>query len=133
VPATPPLNKLAASLSDIRERHRERHRPTGFGFVFADRIDYLDPAKWDAVTEGSSLFNQRHVLRVIEEHGPENIQPRYALLFRAHKPVAAVAAQIVRLTGHQFQRQGPAARERKRDRLLRHVLVPAKAAGSHLR
>lgn len=36
-PSHNPLRRLASSLRDLRDRHRERHRPTGFGFVFADR------------------------------------------------------------------------------------------------
>src|SRR5258708_2432634 len=90
-----PLRKLASSLRDFKGRHRDRHRPTGFGFVFSDRIDYLDPVRWDAVTKGSSAFLKRDVLRVIEDHGPENIETRYAMVFRDEQAVAAVAVQIV--------------------------------------
>src|SRR2546421_9791061 len=42
-----PLWRLASSLGELRAAHRERHRPTGFGFLFADRVDYLDPQRWD--------------------------------------------------------------------------------------
>lgn len=38
---TSPLGKAAASLRALRASHEERHRPTGFGFAFADRVDYL--------------------------------------------------------------------------------------------
>src|SRR5580698_8889017 len=105
-----PLRKLALSLRDLRDRHLERHRPTGFGFAFADRVDFLDPARWDAVTAGSSVFLKREVLRVIEDHGPENIQPRYTMVFRDEKPVAAIAAQIVTVKGKQLSRERQAAR-----------------------
>ena len=37
-----PLRKLAASLRAARDQHKERHRPSGFGFAFADRVDYLN-------------------------------------------------------------------------------------------
>src|SRR5690348_10702832 len=89
------LRRLKSSLADLKARHQERHRPTGFGFVFADRIDYLDPVRWDDVTRHESIFLRRDVLRVVEQHGPENIAPRYAMVFRDGKPVAAVAVQIV--------------------------------------
>ena len=68
-----PLRRLKSSIHNLQERHRDRHRPTGFGFVFADRVDYLDPVRWDSVTANGSVFLSRDVLRVIEQHGPENI------------------------------------------------------------
>src|SRR5216683_1135810 len=101
-----PLRRLKSSIRGLQERHRDRHRPTGFGFVFADRVDYLDPVRWDSVTANGSVFLSRDVLRVIEQHGPENIQPRYAIIFRGEKPVAVVAAQIVTVTSAEL-RSGP--------------------------
>src|SRR5216683_7852939 len=98
-----PLRRLKSSIRGLQERHRDRHRPTGFGFVFADRVDYLDPLRWDSVTANGSIFLSRDVLRVIEQHGPENIQPRYAIIFRGEKPVAVVAAQIVTVTGERLK------------------------------
>jgi hypothetical protein len=120
-----PLNKLKKSIRELKERHRERHRPTGFGFVFADQIDYLDPARWDSVTASASLFLSRDVLRVVERHGPENIQPRYAIIFRDDKAVAALAAQVVTITGERLRRERPSVKEPNRPRLLGRVLAPA--------
>src|SRR5260370_26248730 len=90
-----PVGGLKSSIRDLQDRNQDRRRPTGFGFVFADRVDYLDPLRWDSVTSNGSVFLSREVLRVIERHGPENIQPRYAIIFRGDKPVAVLAAQIV--------------------------------------
>ena len=94
-----PLRKVAESLRALRDRHAERHRPTGFGFAFGDRVDYLDGGAWDRVTAEGSLFLRREVLRVMEQHGPDNIVPRYAMIFRDDKPAAVLAAQIVAVTG----------------------------------
>lgn len=94
-----PLKKVATTLREMRERHEERHRPSGFHFAFADRIDFLNEAAWDVVAKNGSLFLRRDVLRVIEQHGPDNVLPRYALVFRADQPVAIVAVQIVTVTG----------------------------------
>jgi len=93
-----PLKKVATTLRELRERHEERHRPSGFHFAFADRVDFLNEAAWDAVAANGSLFLRRDVLRVIEQHGPDNVVPRYALVFREDKPVTAVAVQIVTVT-----------------------------------
>jgi hypothetical protein len=120
-----PLKRLKRSIRELQERHRERHRPTGFGFAFADRVDYLDPERWDAATRGGSVFLSRDVLRVIERHGPENIQPRYAIIFRDDKAVAALAAQVVTITGERLRREQENERKQSGARLLRRVLTPA--------
>jgi hypothetical protein len=127
-----PLRKAAESLRTMRERHKERHRPTGFGFAFADRVDYLNRETWDSITSGSSLFLRRDVLRVLEQHGPENILPRYTLIFRGDKPVAALAAQIVTVTGSQLRHEKGA--EKRPANLLRLAFAPAaKVASANLR
>lgn len=118
-----PLRQVAAGLRALRSRHKERHRPSGFGFAFADRVDYLDRSTWDQLAADGSLFLRRDVLRVLEEHGPENILPRYALLFRGDQPVAALAAQIVRVTSDQLRRERQPGK--RADGLLQRVLAPA--------
>jgi len=65
-----PLGRLKSSIRELQARHQDRHRPTGFGFAFGDRVDYLDPVRWDTVTGKSKIFLSRDVLRVIEEYGP---------------------------------------------------------------
>jgi hypothetical protein len=95
MPRLKPLNKLVTKARDLREHHRELHRPSGFAFALADSIDYLDHAHWDKVTAHDSLFLSRRYLRVLEEAGPENLRPCYALIFHDREPVAAVAAQSV--------------------------------------
>jgi hypothetical protein len=120
-----PLKKLKRSIRELQERHRDRHRPTGFGFVFADRVDYLDPERWDSVTRSGSIFLSRDVLRVVERHGPENIQPRYAIIFRGDKAVAALAAQVVTITGERLKPDEGGARPKSDSKLLRRILRPA--------
>jgi hypothetical protein len=128
-----PLKRIASSLKKLHERHKERHRPTGMGFAFADRIDYFDGRRWDELTRDASVLLRRDVLRVIEDHGPENVCPRYAMIFRDDQPVAAVAAQVVSVAGEQMGVGGPRAKE-KDSSLLRRALSPAaKVAGKNLR
>ena len=128
------LRNLKTSVADLQARHRERRRPTGFGFVFADRIDYVDPARWDAVTQQASIFLRRDVLRVVEQHGPDNIEPRYALIFAADRAVAAVAVQVVTVTGDRLHRDPAVAKAAPKKGLLRQLLSPAaRTAGSALR
>lgn len=118
------LRRLAQSLDDLRARHRDRHRTTGFGFVFADRVDYLDHERWDRLAAHGSFFLRREVLRVIERHGPENIQPRYAMIFRGETPIAALAVQIVTVAGESLS-AGEQGKAKERPNTLRRALGPA--------
>jgi hypothetical protein len=119
---------LRARLAAARERHRERHRPSGFGFALADSIDYLDTATWDAVSAGRSLFLQRRYLAALERACPDNLAPRYALIFRGRQPVAAVVMQIVTVAGTRFMKPPAPAPGRGEIRsaraLLRRALSP---------
>ena len=118
-----PLQKAASALRELGERHEERHRPSGFHFAFADRIDFLNEAAWDAVAAKGSLFLRRDVLRVIEQHGPDNLVPRYAMIFRGQKPVAALAAQLVTVANKHLLKDGPPAGKDRNP--LKRVLKPA--------
>lgn len=120
-----PLRQVAESLRALHARHRERHRPTGFGFAFADRVDYLNRESWDSVTARGSLFLRRDLLRVLEQHGPDNIVPRYATIFRGDQPVAVVAAQIVTVRGEQLRREKGAGAKGRPSNLLRRAFSPA--------
>jgi len=118
-----PLQKAASAWREWRGRHEERHRPSGFHFAFADRIDFLNEAAWDAVAAKGSLFLRRDVLRVLERHGPDNLVPRYAMIFCDQKPVAALAAQLVTVTNRHLLKEGSPARKDRNP--LKRVLKPA--------
>jgi hypothetical protein len=128
------LRQLKNRFRDLRARHEERNRPTGFGFAFADRIDYLDAAQWDAVTKDATVFLRREVLRVVEDHGPDNLAPRYAMIFRDRTPVAVLAVQVITLTGDRLHRDPEMAKAVPKGGLLRRLLAPAaRKAGGGLR
>jgi predicted N-acyltransferase len=123
MPNIKPLKKLVTKARNLRDHHQERHRPSGFGFAFADSIDYLDAAQWDAVTSHDSLFLSRRYLRVLEEAAPENLRQCYALIFRGRDPVAAVAAQkvtvsVARLRKTPMPGKAGARLERLEEKLL---------------
>ena len=134
VKSTNPFRQLAESLRVVRERHNERHQPSGFGFGFADRVDYLHPQRWDGLTVYGSLFLRREILRVIEEHGPENIVPRYVMIFRDNKAVAALVAQMVLVTGERLRSEKHAPRAKRSPQVLRHARTHvARAATAKVR
>ena len=125
MPNIKPLQKLVTKARDLRDAHSERHRPTGFGFALADSVDYLDSARWDALTARDSIFFSRRYLRVLEDAGPDNLEQRYALIFRGREAVAAVAAQLVTIS---LARVGKARKhhravERPLERLDERMLV----------
>ncbi|MBC7933183.1 MAG: GNAT family N-acetyltransferase [Rubrivivax sp.] len=118
-----PFKKLVNKARDLRDNHRARHRPTGFGFALADSIEYLDAARWDALTVHHSVFLSRNYLRVLEEAGPDNLRQRYAMIFRDREAVAAVAAQCVTISAARVRKipqheRLAAALERVQERML---------------
>ena len=121
MPKIKPLNKLVTKARDLREKHKERHRPSGYAFAVADSIDYFDRAHWDQVTSHDSLFLSRRYLRVLEEAGPENLRPCYALIFREREPVAAIAAQSVTVSLSRLTKK--ASSNGRLDRLEEKMLV----------
>jgi len=100
------LKKIVGKARSLHGAHQERHRPTGFGFALADGIDYLDGARWDELAAESSVFLSRPYLRALETAGPENMKPRYALVFSGKKAVAALYAQSVVITAADVPKPG---------------------------
>lgn len=129
-----PVTRLVARVSAARDRHLERHRSTGLGFAFAERIGYLDPAAWALATATGGFFLSREYLQLAERHGPPNVAARYALIFRDDVPVAAVAAQVVTVEGGRLMRP-PASAEvvAKRHLLERAVKASARRLGEGVR
>jgi predicted N-acyltransferase len=105
MPSFRPVTNLLKKARDAHSRHRDRHRPTDFGFALADRVDYLDGTAWDGLTAQDSVFLSRRYLRILEDCGPKNIRQRYALVFRGREPVAAVAAQAVSASAAQISKE----------------------------
>jgi len=95
------IAKLTARVAAAAGRHRDRHRPTGYGFALAEHIEQLNADHWDAVTAGAPLFLQRDYLSALGEAPAEGMALRYALLYRGRTPVAAVASQLISVDGHQ--------------------------------
>ena len=121
MPTIKPLNKLVTKARTIRDHHRERHRPSGFAFALADRVDFLDKTHWDKVTANDSLFLSRRYLRVLEDAGPDNLRQCYALIFREKEPVAAIAAQSVTVSVARLRNKS--SREIPLDKLEEKMLV----------
>lgn len=96
------LRRVLDRIADARERHRERHRPSGFGFALGDRLRYLERETWDRLAAPASFFLRRPFLETVEEAGPEDVSPRYALVFAGREPVAAVVAQVVTVSADRL-------------------------------
>ena len=101
-----PIKKTKAKIkkiaSDLVDKHRNRvllRKPTGFRFVIADGIELLDSLQWDKIVKDQSFFFQRHYLQMLEGAGPENLVPRYVIIYDGIIPVAALVLQIANISG----------------------------------
>lgn len=82
----------------LREKYRRRkvrRTPTGDNFACADSIDFLVDEHWDLAAKGGGVFFTRSYLRCLEEHPPDGLEFRYALIYRDGDPIAAVVIQIL--------------------------------------
>lgn len=123
--------KVFDKLADMRAQHRERYEPTGFSFAFADRIDSLNPAHWDAVTAGGSWFLGRDFLALVEAHGPPEFQHRYALISDGANPVVALSVQCVEISAANLvsHADGKAGKPKRKRDALEKLLRRARSKG----
>lgn len=98
--------RLLEGVGQARARHVARHRPTHAEHAIADDVDFLDPVAWDEVTRAAGVFLSRPFLRASCAAGPVNVDPRFALVYRDGRPVAALAAQVVRVGLDRLPRPG---------------------------
>ncbi len=96
------IKKSLDAIKDIQRRHQERHTALELAYVIADSIEFLNPAHWDQVALGKTLFLSRRYLSAIEAYTPANIQLRYALIYSEQKPVVIVVCQIADISGEKF-------------------------------
>jgi hypothetical protein len=107
---------LRGAVEGIRaaiERRGKRARPSGLDCVLADRVDFLNPQHWDELAAGASFFMSRDYRRLLEQHRPAGMQPRYALVYRDGRPLVALAAQVLDVHGDQLANL-PESKLRKR-------------------
>ncbi|MGV3623491.1 MAG: peptidogalycan biosysnthesis protein [Archangium sp.] len=68
-------------------------------FAVAERLNHLDTATWDALVKNAGVFMQRPFLSAFEAAMPENVSPRYALMYLGDEAVAALHFHLVRIEG----------------------------------
>ncbi len=99
-----PVNPVQA-LQDIKARRVARRTSSGLQLALADRVDFLNPVHWDALA-AQTVFLSRDYLRVLEQHAPANLEPRYAMAYTDGEPVAALLLQRVAVGGAQLRKPG---------------------------
>lgn len=97
-----PVNRAVDGIKGALARHNRRASPSGLQAVLADRIDFLNPAHWDALAANGSFFMSRAYRSLLERHSPAGMQARYALVYRDGKPIVALAAQVLEVSGNQL-------------------------------
>lgn len=117
--------KLASRIAIARKTRKEMRRPSGLRFVIGDSIAFMDGEKWDRIAGQSTFFLSRPYLRMLEQSGPDNIAPRYVLVFDGEVPVAAVYLQIATVAGSRFGAPKAATASRNPLRLVRGAFTPA--------
>ncbi len=93
------------ALHEIKARRVARRSSSGLQLVLADRIDFVNPAHWDTLA-AQTVFLSRDYLRVLEQHAPANLTPRYAMAYADGQPVAALLLQRVAVGGAQLLKPG---------------------------
>ena len=87
-----PVHPVQA-LQDIKARRVARRSSSGLQLVLADRVDFLNPAHWDALA-AQTVFLSRDYLRVLEAHAPDNLEPRYAMAYADGRPVGIQPVKV---------------------------------------
>lgn len=76
-------------------------------FALAERISHLDAAAWNALTKDSSVFLKTPFLTALERALPDNVSPRYALMYQGDEAIAALCMQVVQLDGRSVSSTTP--------------------------
>ena len=76
-------------------------------FALAERISHLDASAWNALTKDSSVFLKAPFLTALERALPDNVSPRYALMYQGDEAVAALCMQVVQLDGRSVSSTTP--------------------------
>ncbi|TWU08057.1 hypothetical protein Pla52n_06380 [Stieleria varia] len=76
--------------------------PSRFQFAIANRIEFLNPVHWDAVTAGASVFLSRNYLSATQDDFGSEVVRDFALIYDGPQPVAAIATQSFDITGKQL-------------------------------
>lgn len=119
------IGKMATDLVNAQKLRKSLRRPSGFKFAIADGVALLNGEQWDRVVGQSTFFLDRGYLSMLEQAGPDNIVPRYVLIFEDEQPVAAVYLQIASVSGAKLGKKAEAVKAKNPLALLRNALAPA--------
>ncbi|PTT76025.1 GNAT family N-acetyltransferase, partial [Pelomonas sp. HMWF004] len=99
-----PVHPVKA-LREIKARRVARRSSSGLQLALADSVDFLNAAHWDGLA-AQTVFLSRDYLRVLEQHAPDHLTPRYAMAYADGEPVAALLLQRVAVSGTQLRKPG---------------------------
>ncbi|TDR20506.1 GNAT family N-acetyltransferase [Marinicella litoralis] len=120
-------------VKDKLHRHQERHSESGYRFVFADSIAFINANDWDWVAKHHSVFLSRRYLAAIEGCSPENTEQRYAMAYnQQNQPVVIVACQVAQIGGEQLTQESGKLTEKIRKSYQERVLVCGNLVSSGL-
>ena len=105
LPASGSGQNKQKTLSPVRRamnKARGTSQPSGFEFVLADRLEFLNTQHWDELTAGSTVFLSRAYLTAFREAGPRDMMLRSGIIYRDGLPVACFATQTFDINGTQL-------------------------------
>lgn len=91
------LRKLRGEFRAKITRGAERGTGT-FTYALGDRVNYLNTADWDKVTQGQSVFLSRSYQALLRSAGPRSLRHHYGLVYAGNEAVAAMVAHQVELS-----------------------------------
>ena len=112
------------------DRVRLRKQPVPLHLVIAERIDQLNPLHWDSVTAHRGLFCSRDYHRMLERVRPANLDPRYVMVYRGERPVAAISLQWLSVKGDRLRRVSEATGLRRAADQLKQSMIERVSARS---
>lgn len=100
------MKLLPDRLTARLQQRKKLRRASGFHFAIAHRLRQLNLDDWRQVTAGQSFFFSPEYLQMLEDAGPDNLEPRYALISDDDGPLAAVCMQIVQVGSDRLGAEG---------------------------
>jgi hypothetical protein len=83
-------------------RGNRRSSSDRWEFTLTEKLDDQPAGVWESLTGSGSIFIQEPLLRTVERVGPANLKPRYVTVLQAGRPIVAVAAQLIELSGEDL-------------------------------
>jgi len=120
-------------VKDKLDRHQERYSESGYRFLMADGIAFVNDHDWDVVAKYNSVFLSRNYLQAIESCSPENTKQKYAMAYDDNnQPVVIVSCQVAQISGEKLTQESGKLTKKLKKTYQERVLVCGNLVSSGL-